>query len=219
MESIKFEDFSSRTGIPRSALFREYKDAEVVVGLRELSCIDRVLVMPKDYLATLLGCVPLLGSAERPYEHSSIETLRMDPRSVKVAQTFVERKKCLNFLEQFSNKLTAFCLTNGAAKCTSFIAYGTTVDGKAAIAHYVPPIIEKHEELFLVDGTHRNWLVMTIGTTLEVVVVSDVRSQFPCTPVSWDQVRPVDSKPPKYERHINLRETLFRDLKFIGIDG
>jgi len=221
LEPVKIEDFRNRTGISRGDLFRSWQNSAAVVGLRELAVIDQVLVMPKDYLAAMLRGVPLLGKPDIfPYKNAVFTSLRMDPRGVLVAQTFVERKKCLNLLETFNGKLTGFLLTNGVAKCTAFIAHGLTKDGVAAVAHYVPPLVElQGDRHILLDGTHRDYLVMTIGTTIEAIVISGVSQQFPCTPVPWSEVRPVDEKPPKAERNRDLMPELFRDLKHVGIDG
>lgn len=220
MDPVQIGDFEKRTGIHRSDIRKSWRDVKVVAGLRELALIEELLVMPRDYLAALLKRVPLLGSPDiLPFAGADFTPLRIDPRGVMAGQTFVERKKCLNLLENFQTKLTGFCITNGVAKCTAFIAYGRTRDGISAIAHYVPPIVEIHSSSLLLDGTHRNYLVMTVGTTLEAIVISGVSQAFPCAPVPWSEVRSVDEKPAKSDRHRELRPEMFRDLKFVGIDG
>ncbi len=60
---------------------------------------------------------------------------------------------------------------------------------------------------------------MRTGTTIEVIKVSDVKVPFPCDFGRWRDVRMVAEKPKKSERFHNLMPALFRDLKFIGIDG
>jgi hypothetical protein len=220
LEPIGFEDFLERTGIVPKNIPNLGHNTQLVVGLRDLVSIDQLLIMPRDYLATLLRRMPLLGEPNVfPYAKAEFSSIRMDPRGMLVAQTFVERKKCLNLLENFNSKLTRFLITNGVAKCTAFIAYGQTKLGNLAVAHYIPPLVELHDSHILLDGTHRDYLVMTIGTTLEVIVISGVSQPFPCTPVPWNMVRPVDEKPAKEDRNINLKPELFRDLKYVGIDG
>lgn len=69
------------------------------------------------------------------------------------------------------------------------------------------------------DGTHRCFLIKSIGTTIETVVIRGVTAPFPCDPQPWSRVRQVDAKPPRPERFVDLRPEFFRDVKHIGIDG
>ncbi len=212
-------EFRQRTMIPDNQL-EAWTDAKKVTSLRNIRRIIDLRVMPMFYLEQLLRNVTLAGdSSVYPYRHATIETVRMDPASLLVPQTFIERKKYQGFLEGFQNIFKGFCVTRGVAKCTALIVFGETIDGTLAIAHYLPPIIEDHGRLQLIDGMHRNFLVMTVGTTLETIVVRGVTGQFPCTPQGWAAVKVVDEKPPKGERFFNLTPNLFRDLKRVGIDG
>lgn len=217
---VGMNDFKSRTSISHSDLFHSCADVEVVTSLRTLTEIKSLLVMPFDYLKQLLGSVTLVGNEhEHPYEHVKIDTVRMDPKQLKIPQTFVQRDKYQALLEDFSQVFHGFLTTKGMAKCTALIAHGKTTDGRPAIAHYVPPIVEKWGEMCLVDGMHRNFVVMQVGTTIETVVVEGVCSAFPCAPQKWSRVKVVTEKPPKDERFFELNESLFRDLKWVGIDG
>jgi len=179
--------------------------------------------MPLDYLKQLLASVYLEGSPmERPYEKCTITTSRMDPINVAIGQTFIERPKYQAFLENFQESFLDFCVTKGIAKCTALIALGETEDGLLAVAHYLPPIIEKNSvnhELCLLDGMHRNFLVKTVGTTLESIIIEGVQTEFPCELHTWESVSVVQEKPPREKRFFNLKSHLFRDLKAIGIDG
>jgi len=137
-----------------------------------------------------------------------------------VGQTFVERKKLQRILEDFGGMWNAFAVTRGIAKRTASIIYGRTESHAHAIAHYLPPIAEENDgRLLLLDGVHRNFLVRSIGTTIETVLIRGVRERFPCRCGRWDEVSPVDEKPPKSERFHDLEPGLFRDVKSIGIDG
>jgi hypothetical protein len=176
--------------------------------------------MPIDYLTQLLKSVTLAGDVNaRPYATAEISTMRMDPSQLRIPQTFIERSKYQAFLENFSGVFGKFCVTKGVAKCTALIALGRSTDGSRAIAHYLPPMVEVHDRLCLIDGMHRNYLVMTVGTTLETILIEGITSPYPCTPQGWSSVKVVSEKPPKHERFFNLQPNLFRDLKWVGIDG
>ncbi len=215
---LSFEDFAVRTGIGPSDLFRGWQPATGIVSLRELE-VEDLRVMPTAYLKQILQSVTLSGRDCRPYLACEIETGRIDPSLLRIAQTFVERTKYQAMLEKFSTLFRNFCVNKGVAKCTALIAYGRTSDGNHAIAHYLPPIIEKHQDMLLLDGIHRNFLVMTVGTTLESIIVHGVNVDFPCTPQRWSKINIVGQKPPREERFFNLRVDLFRNLEGVGIDG
>ncbi|MBI2033574.1 MAG: hypothetical protein HYT13_00530 [Candidatus Liptonbacteria bacterium] len=217
---IPFSVFEERTGIPKSSFVKNWGVVQEIVSLRQLTHVESIQVMPLDYLKQLLMNVCLEGGKEKPYEHSVIITARMDPCSLAVGQTFIQRDKYRDFLENFQDVLSSFCVTKGIAKCTALIIFGQTGNGVPAIAHYLPPIVEENAgTLCLLDGIHRNFLVKMVGTTLESIIVKEISRPFPCELHDWSAVQLVDAKPPKEKRFFGLREELFRDLKAIGVDG
>ena len=222
-QPIPLEAFETRTGIRRNEWGAGWGAAREIISLRDMIKIVAVAVMPLDYLRRLLESVTLQGNPnEKPYRGCALRRVRMDPDNVLVGQTFVERSKYQAFLEDFQDAFADFCVTKGVAKCTALIALGERVSGSLAVAHYIPPIVEEHqnhERLCLVDGIHRNFLVKMIGTTLETIIVEGVKTPFPCDLHKWNAVQPVAAKPPLEKRFFNLRPELFRDLKAIGIDG
>jgi hypothetical protein len=178
--------------------------------------------MRRSYLKRLLQSVTLEGDhQQRPYEHCEIELASIDPKHLAIGQTFVQRGKYQALIESFGSELEEdFCVSRGTAKCNALIMFGRTLDGEDAIAHYLPPIIEvSGDSHFLLDGIHRNFLVMRVGTTIESVLVKGVTVPPPCDAKTWSDVKVVDEKPPRAERFYNLHPPLFRNLKWIGVDG
>lgn len=218
---IELGDFAKHSKISLTKYLGEWKNAEAIVSLRDITEILSMQAMPVEYLESLLYNVGLTSDPDRkPYKGCTISFMRLDPRSVKVGQTFIEREKYCNFLESFSNLFNGFCVSRGVAKCTAYIILGKTRDNMLCIAHYLPSIIEVHDNVnVLLDGVHRNYLVMNIGTTQEAIFVNGVKEQFPCALQTWDRVSVVTQKPPLNERYFDLKEHLFRDVKFLGIDG
>ena len=132
----------------------------------------------------------------------------------------MERSKYQQFLERCDSMFSSFCVSRGMAKLGACIVLGRTVEGAQGIAHYVPPIIERHGSAWvLLDGVHRMYLARQVGTTLEAVVVSGVKTPFPTDLHGWESVSVVSEKPARSERYRNLRPELFRDLKHVGLDG
>jgi len=221
-EHVSIKDFEKRTGISSGDLYGEHTNADKIVSLRQMQIVDDLRAMPLEYLKQLLRSVTLNGSIDKkPYYGCNIYTARVDPNTVRIGQTFVQRTKYQDFLEKFQDAFSKFCVTKGIAKCTALIAFGKTEDGSRAIAHYIPPIVETHSGIgwLLLDGVHRNFLVKTVGTTLETVIIEHPNFDFPCKPQSWEKVNIVSEKPSKDKRFFNLNPVLFRNIKSVGIDG
>ncbi len=220
LKRLDLEEFEHNTGMRHEDFFSGWDKVRLVVSLRELIRVREIRVMPMEYLKQILSSVTLAGDSNiRPYEGAIITTARIDPSILLVGQTFVERKKYQSLIEMFSTFFDGFCTTKGVAKCTALIVYGELVDGTLALAHYLPPIVEQGERKILLDGMHRNFLVMRVGTTLETIIVSGVKVPFPCTPQMWEKVVVVEEKPPREKRYFDLHPDLFRQLERVGIDG
>ena len=124
-------------------------------------------------------------------------------------------------LEHFSGFLDNYHLPGGFSQLCPMLIFGDDAQGQPALAHYLPPIAEVHGgRSVILDGIHRNFIVKNTGATITTIVVDGVATPFPCSLRAWDEIRPVDAKPPNInDRFFDLDAMLFRDLKFIGIDG
>lgn len=219
-EPITVSDFEERVGF-RPHGTSSWEKATNITSLRQLVSIEALEPMRRDYLEQLMQSVRLSDSdLSFVYRRSMIETMRIDPQSVMLGQTFVERGKYQRFLETFDSQFSAFCVPRGMAKLSACVVLGKTAGGIHAIAHYLPPIVEQRENtLALLDGVHRMFLAKQVGTTLECIVVSPVVAPFPADLHGWDRVSVVSEKPELGARYSNLRPELFRDLKYVGVDG
>lgn len=222
-QPIDISEFKERTGNDCHGLIAGTVGLGRIIALRDIVRVESLLLMPQEYLRRMLTNVILSGQPEtHPYQGCRVECLRLDPNGLRVGQTFVQRSKYQNLLESFSGLFSGFTGTRGIAKRTAMIVIGRNQADQRCLAHYIPPIVEANgnqDGLFLLDGIHRNFLVMKAGTTIESVVIRGVSQPLPCDTREWDSVRPVDQKPPKEERFFNLRPEFFRDLNHIGIDG
>lgn len=220
-EPIPLDVFRERTGIAQAELVPLWGEARRIVSLRDIVKVDNVQAMRHEYLWRLIENVVLAGDPSvKPYAGCRTQILRMDPHGVLVAQTFVERPKYQRILENVSGFFSGFCVARGIAKLNACIVLGRDAAGEQVIGHYLPPIVEEHGgRMHLLDGTHRNFLVKSVGTTVETIVIRGVKAPFPCKPQSWKTVHSVDVKPPVEARFEDLRSDLFRDVKSIGIDG
>lgn len=218
-EAITKDEFKARTGLN---LPNNNWNIKKVVPLKDIVKVRDLNIMPEHYLEGILRNVTLEGdSTVQPYKDADIRHYRVDPTSLMLAQTFVERKKYQRLIEDLGQLFSGFCTNNGFAKCTALIVVGeTNNEGEIVAAHYLPPLIEVHtEQPCLFDGTHRNYITMRIGTTIESVIMRNIKTPVPCTFSTWSMINVVDAKPPREERFINLNAHYFRNLGFTGIDG
>lgn len=220
-QPIDLDIFEARTGIGKSDFADAWTSAHSIVSLRDVVSVVKMQAMSRAYLGRLIRNIGMTGMPnEKPYESCEIQLVRMDPESLLIGQTFVERPKYQALLERFSGLFSDFSVTRGIAKCTAYIVLGRLRDGSLGIAHYIPPIVEDNRgQLLLMDGIHRNFLVRAVGTTIEAVVVRGVSVPFPCEPQPWSVIGVVEQKPPTDKRFFGLKPELFRDVKSIGIDG
>lgn len=219
-EPIDLSEFGRRTGLDMRELAHMSR-ADRIVSPRQISVAHWTLAMKIPYLQGLLSSVPLAGDLERkPYAGCRIDRYRMDPRMSKVGQTFVERRKIAALHEVFGAMFDDHDVPYGISKKGAWWIFGETAEGDRAIAHYLPPIVEQIVDRHAVlDGIHRFSLIKAAGTTLEIIKISDPTAPFPCDLQKWSSIKPVDEKPPKDKRFFNLKPDLFRDLKYVGIDG
>jgi hypothetical protein len=61
-----------------------------------------------------------------------------------------------------------------------------------------------------------------MGSTTLALIAKNVSVEFPCGRRSWEEMQIIDlvQKPKDInERYFDLKKNLFRNLKFLGIDG
>jgi hypothetical protein len=219
-QPIPLESFQERTGIEAGELNAPWGKIAGIVSLRDIVKVISVLIMTDSYLERLLHNVTLVGSPDKkPYANCEIVPFKIQPGIIRVSQTFVERGKYQAILENFAGIFPMISAINGISNLLPVIVLGQTQNDSVAVAHYIPPLVEFNGELALVDGTHRSYLVHKIGASINGVAIKGVKMPFPCRTLDWSSIRVVDAKPPKAERYLDLQDDLFRDLKFIGIDG
>lgn len=219
LNPLSLEEFSARTGIQSGEFFHDWSSTVNIVSLRNLH-VEELRIMPKEYLRRLIWSISVVGDESvHPFEGCEIDEIQVDPTLLKIAQTFVDRKKYTSLLEGFTTLFRKFASGYGISRSTSLIAHGKDLDGRPAIAHYIPPIIEENGEMRLLDGIHRNYITMRVGATISSLVIRAVTAPFPCTPQLWSSIKVVDEKPPREERFFDLKPDLFRNLERVGIDG
>jgi hypothetical protein len=192
-----------------------------VLPLRDLKQIQAVLPLPRALVLYIVQNIKTLDG-QRPFKNASLEIRTLDPGDLKIGQRFVYRENYTALLEGFSDIFKSFMLP-GLTGLGSMLVFGYDASRTYSLAFYLPPIIEAHgPDLVVMDGIHRNYIAKQTGSGMTALVVRGADAAFPCSSRDWSEIQVISLKEkPKdiTERYFDLQKGLFRDLKYLGIDG
>jgi len=225
---ISFEEYLERMQINPDDLRQQLRLPKIssikkVIPLRNITKINFIVPLRKNFLEKIIKKITTLDKKWKPFETSEIKLIKAYPAQLKIGQKFVYRENYQKLLEEMPKIFDEFLINPGICDLGAFMIFGNDNQGNICLAYYIPSIIEKHEgELVIMDGIHRNFLVKQMGPTLNAILVDNVKTPFPCSFHSWDEIQviPLKNKPKNIqERYFDLNSNLFRDLKYLGIDG
>lgn len=195
--------------------------AERIVPLKHLRKATSATPIPFQLLGKLLKRVKTVNG-ELPFKNATFELSSFNPNHLLVGQRFVYRENYQNLLEELPGLFENFAIPSGVTQLGAFFFMGRDRDGGNSMALYLPPIVEQHEDLVMMDGIYRNYLARQLGTTMCAIVIKSPSVPFPCEPHRWQDIRVISiaEKPHDInDRYFGFRGELFRDLKYLGIDG
>jgi len=194
---------------------------QVIVSPRELKDVRKVCVMGRELLKSLIHNIPLRDQGEIfPYKGSEIESISCEPRGFMIGQTFVLDRKVRELMIDLPRKILSGLCLGGVASAPPLEIYGSDYNGRFAIAFYVPPIVEYHNNRpVILDGIHRSFLSKGAGATQNAIHVFNPTQRLPFEPITWTECSLMDEKPEKSMRYNGLDGSLYRDLGMVGIDG
>ncbi len=211
------DEFRERLHLPDLASITK------IIPLRDLKVVQSMIPIDAELVLYLLRQVKT-KNGQTPFRHIRIQMFRPDPRQLKVGQKFVYRENYQKILEGMPNVFRKFMVTaGGLGDLGAYFVFGLNGDDKYSMACYLPPVVEKHDsDLVIMDGIHRNYIAMQAGPSANGILIEGVELPFPCGVRDWSEVSviPLADKPKNLnERYFDLNEGLFRDLKYLGIDG
>lgn len=213
------EDFEKQLKIPRT---RELKQ---IVPLREMKQVQSIVPINSELLSYLIRKIRTLDG-QKPFQNSEIRQVVTNTRQLKIGQRYVYRENYEALLEHGISDLfeNFFGEWTGLGNLGAYFVFGLDKENNYSMACYIPPIIEVHSSRSLImDGIHRNYIARQSGlSTINALLVENVEVSFPCSVKNWKEVQviPLADKPKKLEdRYFDLQKNLFRDLKYLGIDG
>lgn len=159
-----------------------------------------------------------------PFADATIQMIKIDPRHLKIGQKFAYRENYLKLLEEIPDIFHRFLAVNGGlSDLGAYFVFGLNEAGESSLACYIPPLLEKHgSDLAIMDGIHRNYIMKQAGSTLNAILIERVGLPFPCGLKTWSEIRVIslaEKSKDINERYFELDQGLFRDLKYLGIDG
>jgi hypothetical protein len=193
-----------------------------VVPMKDIVKIKSIVWMPQDVVFYFIRRIKTLDGS-LPFENAKISSMNMVPDILKIGQKFVYREKYSRLLEGMSGVFRNFLFVPSFTDLGAYFVFGASSDGEFSVACYFPPIIERHGTDFaIIDGIHRNYIAKQTGKSSSLLLIENVTVPFPCDLRTWDEVRVIsETNKPKdiRDRFFGLRQELFRDFKYLGIDG
>lgn len=225
---ITFEEFLRRLNFT-ARNFRERLDLPVVsqlkkvLPLRDLKKVNSIIPVSEKMLFGMLKSIKT-SDGQYPFKNSEFKILKIDPRQLKIGQKYAYRENWIQLMQDLPDLFSKHSvLGSGITHLGAFIIFGTDTIEESAMAFYIPPIVEQHgNDLVVMDGIHRNYIVKQIGVSITAIEAKKVSVDFPCSCQEWSELRSISltEKPLDInERYFDLRKPLFRDLKYLGIDG
>jgi len=193
-----------------------------VLPLRDLKQVDCLVPMHFDMLCYIVRRTRTLGG-DLFAPDANLHLSRMDSRQLKIGQKFVYRENYQGLIEEVPDIFSHFCVCSGLGDVGPHFAFGHDTNNCRAMACYLPPIIERlGPDYVIMDGIHRNYIAKQTGKPTNVIIVENVALPFPCSARDWIEIRVISlAEKPKdpNERYFDHKRELFRDLKYLGIDG
>ncbi|MEK7560142.1 MAG: hypothetical protein AAB522_02490 [Patescibacteria group bacterium] len=210
------KDFEAKLSLP------DLKAVAKVIPLRDMPEIESIAPLSQALLWEIIRKIKTFDG-QRPFTNSKMYLGRIDARQLKIGQKFVYREKYQGLLENLPQIIKKFAIADGLCDLGAYLFFGIDTEGKYAMAFYIPPMIEQHNSEFVImDGVNRNYLNKQTSPSAMAIIIKNVSVEFPCDLQDWDNTcviglahKPEDMR----DRYFNLKENLFRDLKFLGIDG
>lgn len=215
--NLNERDFRNRLQLPAVGKVKR------VIPLKDVQKTESILPMTQEFLFQVLRKVKTVDG-QVPFSNSEFEMLKIDPLQLRIGQKYAYRENYLGLLEGLSGLFSQqHVINSGITNLGAFMVFGRDVYEQPVLAFYIPPIVEHHGYgLVIMDGIHRDYMTLQMGATIFAIVVSSVSVPFPCSAQKWKELKmislaekPLDAN----ERYFDLRKNLFRDLKYLGIDG
>ena len=199
------------------------KNITQILPLRDIKTIESLIPISFEMLCYLIRRIKTLDG-RLPFKDVKMKMVKIDPHQLKIGQKFAYRENYQKLLEEVPGIFNRVLVnTGGLGDLGAFFVFGMDQNNSYSLACYIPPIIEKHgSDLVVMDGIHRNYIAKQTGIALNAIILENVSLPFPCSAKEWSELQVISltTKPKDInDRYFDLQKGLFRDLKYLGIDG
>lgn len=210
------KEFEEKLRLPNLAKIKR------VVSLRTMKEVDAISPVSREMTIQLISQMKTMNG-HSPFKGANIGLTKFDPNNLKVGQRFAYRENITSVLENLPAFFKKFMVPCGISELGAWFVFGKDAEDIPAFACYLPPLVERHnKQVVIMDGIHRNYIARQFGVSISVIFIEDISIPFPCGMREWSELKIISlaDKPTDInERYFDLTKELFRDLKYLGIDG
>ncbi|OGF62804.1 hypothetical protein A2662_02750 [Candidatus Giovannonibacteria bacterium RIFCSPHIGHO2_01_FULL_45_33] len=221
------EEFLKRLGLSGGDLVRrmnlpDLDTAEHIIPLRYMKNVGELSPISWDLAKYLMSKMRTMNG-HYPFSEAQISLRKFDPNGLKVGQKFAYEENLSGVLKELPSFFRNYMIPSGISELGAWFVFGRDLEDVPAFSCYLPPIVERHGKNFVImDGIHRNYIAKQVGVSLNAILAENISVPFPCGMKNWEELSVISlkDKPADInERYFTLTKELFRDLKYLGIDG
>ena len=225
---IDSKEYLARLGLDMDGFKKELKlpkadEVNKIIPLRDMTAVQSIIQINSELLLHLIKRVKTLDG-QFPFKYSTIHQEVVNPNQLKIGQKYVYRENYSKILESMTEIFRSHTGEwEGLGNLGAYFVFGFNGEGTYSMACYIPPIIEIHgSKPLIMDGIHRNYIARPFRVTINALIIKNIDIPFPCSPKNWSEIQVISlvDKPKNLEdRYFDLKKNLFRDIKYLGIDG
>jgi len=145
-----------------------------VVPLPDLSETIKIILMEEHYLELLIKCID-------DYKRCKFSLCDIDPLDLRTTRKFARKDKFISVVENHVKPFSKLTTYYGIRKTPPCLIIGKDkFKGQISLAHYLPPIIEKHRnpasgitKFLIADGFYRSLANLKVGVEMQAIIVEN----------------------------------------------
>ena len=145
-----------------------------VVPLPDLSETIKIILMEEHYLELLIKCIDA-------YKRCEFSLCDIDPLDLRTTRKFARKDKFISVVENHVKPFSKLTTYYGIRKTPPCLIIGKDkFKGQISLAHYLPPIIEKHRnpasgitKFLIADGFYRSLANLKVGVEMQAIIVEN----------------------------------------------
>ena len=145
-----------------------------VVPLPDLSETIKIILMEEHYLELLIKCID-------DYKRCKFSLCDINPLDLRTTRKFAQKDKFMSVVENHVKPFSKLTTHYGIRKTPPCLIIGKDkFNGQISLAHYLPPIIERHSnpasgitKFLIADGFYRSLANLKVGVEMQAIIVEN----------------------------------------------